>query len=114
MLMTTDTRLVARAAGGDREAFEAIYAACFGSIWAFAVRRADGRATAEALAARILRRAFAELDRYDGEVPFAAWLLDLAHRVERESNRTEPTTNGVHRAGRKQGALPYPAFPSRR
>jgi DNA-directed RNA polymerase specialized sigma24 family protein len=84
MLMTTDTRLVALVIAGDRDAFDAVYTASFRSVHAFAARRVEGRAAAEALAARILRRVFAALDQYDGEVPFAAWLLDLAKQVERE------------------------------
>jgi DNA-directed RNA polymerase specialized sigma24 family protein len=115
MLMTTDTRLVARAAAGDRDAFDTVYAAAFGCVYAFAVRRSDGeRAAAESLAERILRRVFADLDRYDGQVPFAAWLLALARDVDRDGDRGAPTTRGVHRAGRRSGALRYPAVPSRR
>jgi RNA polymerase sigma-70 factor (ECF subfamily) len=84
MLMTTDTRLVARAAEGDRDAFEAVYAASFPAVYAFAARRTRDRADAEALAERILRRVFAALPAYSGEIPFAAWLLELAKQVERE------------------------------
>jgi DNA-directed RNA polymerase specialized sigma24 family protein len=84
MLMTTDTRLVARAIEGDRDAFEAVYAASFQSVFSFAARRAADRRAAEALATRILRRAFVCLDRYEGDVPFAAWLLQLAKQVVRE------------------------------
>ena len=84
MLTTTDTRLVARVIEGDRDAFDAVYAASFPSVFSFAARRAGDRGSAEALAERILRRAFTCLDQYDGEVPFAAWLLELAKRVVRE------------------------------
>jgi DNA-directed RNA polymerase specialized sigma24 family protein len=84
MLMTTDTRLVARVIEGDRDAFDAVYAASFPSVFSFAARRAGDRGAAEALAERILRRAFGCLDRYDGEVPFAAWLLQQAKQVVRE------------------------------
>lgn len=81
MLVSTDTDLTRRAAEGDRDAFERVYAASLPAVWAFASRRAVGRASVEALAARILRRAFAELDDYDGQVPFAAWLMVIARRV---------------------------------
>jgi len=81
VLVSTDTDLTRRAAAGDRDAFERVYAQCVPAIWAFASRHASGRAAAELLAGRILRRAFAELDGYDGQVPFAAWLLVLARRV---------------------------------
>jgi hypothetical protein len=81
VLVSTDTDLTHRAAAGDREAFEQVFADCLPAIWAFAGRRTSGRAAAESLTSRILRRAFAELDDYDGQVPFAAWLLSVAHRV---------------------------------
>ena len=81
MLVSTDTDLTRRAAGGDRDAFERVYAASLPAVWAFASRRAAGRASAEVLVGRILRRAFAELDGYDGQVPFAAWLMAIARRV---------------------------------
>jgi len=83
MLMTTDTRLLARVAAGDREAFETVYAASFAAIYAFAARRTNDRAAAEALTERILRRTFATLATYTGDVPFAAWLLEVAKEVER-------------------------------
>ncbi len=81
MRVAADTDLIQRAAAGDRDAFEQVFADCLPSVWAFVGRRTRGRAAAEALASRILRRAFAELDDYDGQVPFAAWLLALARRV---------------------------------
>jgi DNA-directed RNA polymerase specialized sigma24 family protein len=81
VLVSTDTDLTRRAAAGDRDAFERVYAQSLPAVWSFASRRAAGRASAEALAGRILRRAFAELDGYDGQVPFAAWLLAIARRV---------------------------------
>jgi RNA polymerase sigma-70 factor, ECF subfamily len=84
MLMTTDTRLLTRAAHGDREAFDAVFAASFPLVHAFAVRRAAGRIAVEALTARILARTFAALDAYAGDVPFAAWLLTVAKQVEQE------------------------------
>ena len=90
MLVSTDTELTRRAAAGDRDAFERLFAQCLPSVWAFASRRAAGRAAAEALTGRILRRAFAELDHYDGQVPFAAWLLTLARRVA-SSQAPRPT-----------------------
>jgi len=84
MLMTTDTHLLARVAAGDREAFEAVYAASFDAVYAFAARRTTDRAGAEAFTERMLRRTFAMLAAYPGDVPFAAWLLGVAKEVERE------------------------------
>jgi DNA-directed RNA polymerase specialized sigma24 family protein len=81
VLVSTDTELTRRTAAGDRDAFERLFAQCLPPIWTFASRRTSGRAAAEALTLRILRRAFLELEDYDGQVPFAAWLLTIARRV---------------------------------
>jgi RNA polymerase sigma-70 factor (ECF subfamily) len=81
VLVSTDTEITQRAAAGDREAFEQVYAACLPAIWRFVSRRTAGRAAAEALTGRILRRAFCEIGDYDGQVPFAAWLHAVARRV---------------------------------
>lgn len=99
MLVTTDTQLTQRAARGDREAFERVFAASLPPVWAFARRRASSRFAAEALAGRILRRAFAELEGYDGQVPYAAWLLALARRVaQTQAPRPARTPTPPHRS----------------
>jgi RNA polymerase sigma-70 factor (ECF subfamily) len=81
MLLTTDTELTRRALKGDPEAFGRIYEASFACVWSFAVRRQGSVVTAEALTEQILSRLFRELGRYDGEVPFAAWLLALCKQT---------------------------------
>ena len=88
--MTTDTLLVQRAARGDREAFAAVYDASFPAVYAFAARKAVGKRGAELLCARILEQAFRELDHYEGDAPFAAWLLGVARRVAHESSPRRP------------------------
>jgi DNA-directed RNA polymerase specialized sigma24 family protein len=88
--MTTDTLLVQRAACGDREAFDAVYDASFPAVYAYAARKAVGKRGAELLCERILEEAFRELDRYEGDTPFAAWLLGVARRVARERSRERP------------------------
>jgi DNA-directed RNA polymerase specialized sigma24 family protein len=90
MLMTTDTRLIDRAMEGDRDAFDAVFEASFSAIYGFAARRTRDRVEAEGLTARILGRAVAALPAYAGEVPFAAWLLELSKQVEREERLRRP------------------------
>ena len=109
MLMTTDTHLLARVTDGDRAAFESVFAASFDAVYAFAARRTGGRSEAEALTEKILRRTFAALGDYAGDVPFAAWLLEMAKRVEREER-------GRRTPERARGALPLAESgqPSRR
>jgi DNA-directed RNA polymerase specialized sigma24 family protein len=81
MLLTTDTALARRALGGDGEAFRRIFEASLPCVWGFATRHSRGRAAAERLTQRVLERVFLDLGRYDGEVPFAAWLLSLCKEV---------------------------------
>ncbi len=91
MLLTTDTELARRALRGDGEAFARIFDASLPCVWSFAARHTGSRAGAEVLTERILSRLFADLGRYDGEVPFAAWLLalckELATRKPQPSRR---------------------------
>ncbi len=81
MIPKTDTELTQRAAHGDRDAFGRLFDECLPVVWSFACRRTAERQAAETLTSRILRRAFAELESYDGQIPFAAWLHALALRV---------------------------------
>ena len=91
MLMTTDTALVQRAALGDPEAFASIYEESFRCVYAFAARETRDRAAAELLTERILVRVFEALDRYAGDVPFAAWLQAIAKSVAAgERSRRRP------------------------
>jgi RNA polymerase sigma-70 factor (ECF subfamily) len=91
MLMTTDTALVQRAARGDRDAFASIYEESFRCVYAFAARETRSRAAAEALTERVLVQVFKVLDRYAGDVPFAAWLQAIAKSVAAgERSRRRP------------------------
>jgi len=101
MLLTTDTELTRRALEGDAEAFARIYEASFACVWSFAARRRSSPAAAEALTERILSRVFRELARYDGEVPFAAWLLALCKETAALAGR--PPTQA--RQGSEAGEL---------
>ncbi|RIL04707.1 MAG: hypothetical protein DCC71_13185 [Proteobacteria bacterium] len=106
MLMTTDTFLTQRAVGGDRDAYEAVYAASFPRVYAFAVRRTGERRSAERLCEQILRRVFRDLHDYAGDVPYAAWLLEVAKQVAREQaaarriGRVAPGAPSAHLAPR--------------
>jgi RNA polymerase sigma-70 factor (ECF subfamily) len=91
MLMTTDTALVQRVARGDRDAFASIYEESFRCVYAFAARETLSRAAAEALTERVLLQVFEVLDRYAGDVPFAAWLQAIAKSVAAgERSRRRP------------------------
>jgi len=102
MLLTTDTELARRARRGDREAFAQIFDASLPCVWRYAARHARRRAAAELLTERILARVFLELDRYDGEVPFAAWLLALC----KETSAPSPPTSARRDDAAKVGGYP--------
>jgi len=106
MLLTTDTDLARRALRGDLEAFARIFDASLPCVWSYATRHARRRAAAEHLAERILCRVFLELDRYNGEVPFAAWLLALCKETSAPSpptaaRRDRPAKLGGYRRSRR-------------
>ena len=94
MLLTTDTELTRRAFEGDPEAFTRIYDASFPCVWSFAARRRSSGAAAEVLTELILSRVFRELGRYDGEVPFAAWLLALCKDTTPARQPPTPARHG--------------------
>jgi len=70
----------------QRDAFEQFYRAYFPRVYAFAVRAAPDAEAARALTSAILERALHELDRFDGSMSLAAWMLGVA-RAERARAR---------------------------
>ena len=105
MLLTTDTELTRRALRGDPDAFTRVFEASFPCVWRFAARRLGSAVGAETLTAEILARMFRELGAYDGEVPFAAWLLALCKETARAaSGLPAPARHGAQ----ADGTGPYP------
>jgi RNA polymerase sigma-70 factor (ECF subfamily) len=106
MLMTTDTVLVQRAAGGDRDAFASIYEESFRCVYAYAARQTGTKAAAESLTEVILIEVFDSLASYAGDVPFAAWLQSIAKHVvtgtapRRRPTRVAPKSPFAHSAPR--------------
>lgn len=68
---------MARAAGGDAEAFERLYHATVGRVYALA-RRMAGEDVADDLTQEIYLRAWRKLHTFRGEAGFATWLHRLA------------------------------------
>ena len=73
--------LVARAAAGDREAFEGLYRAHVGRVYALCARMSGDRATAEELTQDVFVRAWDKLALFRGESAFSTWLHRLAVNV---------------------------------
>ena len=82
--------LVARAQAGDLEAFEALYRAHVGRVYAVCYRMAGDATLAEELAQDVFVRAWQRLGSFRGESAFSSWLHPLTVNValsERRSRR---------------------------
>jgi RNA polymerase sigma-70 factor (ECF subfamily) len=88
-----DTRLVA-AARADPEAFVALYRRYVGPVHRYLLGQVGHRADAEDLTATVFVKALADLDRYGGSGPFAAWLFAIArHTLRDHLRRRRPTAD---------------------
>ena len=72
---------VALAAAGDREAFERLYRANAGRVFALCVRMVGDRSTAEELTQDVFVRAWSKLAQFRGDSSFSTWLHRLAVNV---------------------------------
>jgi RNA polymerase sigma-70 factor (ECF subfamily) len=75
--LSSDERDVARAAGGDPDAFERLYRATVDRVYALA-RRMAGEDVAEDLTQEVYLRAWRKLGTFRGDASFATWLHRLA------------------------------------
>jgi RNA polymerase sigma-70 factor (ECF subfamily) len=76
-----DERLVERACGGDRAAFDLLYERYFARIYAFAARRIGNRADVEETVQEVFLGVFTGMASFRGEGAFAAWVLGIARRT---------------------------------
>jgi DNA-directed RNA polymerase specialized sigma24 family protein len=77
MTHRADFELAQQASRADAAAFQRLFGETFDRVHAFVARRSASREVAERVTERVLARAFAALGRYDGSLPFAAWVLAL-------------------------------------
>ena len=75
------TELVSRAAAGDASAFEELYAANLGRIYALCLRMTANVAEAEELTQEAFIRAWQKLDTFRGAASFSPWLHRVAANV---------------------------------
>jgi RNA polymerase sigma-70 factor (ECF subfamily) len=73
-----DKALVNRAAGGDMSAFEQLYHANMGRVYALCLRMTANRLRAEEMTQETFVQAWKSLDRYRGESLFSSWLHRIA------------------------------------
>ena len=83
-----DSRLVARAADGDREAFAQLYGAYLPLVLRWCLRQTGNRELAADLSAEVFAASLIAACRYRGDNDdVLAWLLGIARNKLRESRR---------------------------
>lgn len=80
---------VARAASGDRRAFEALYRAHVSRVYSLCARMCGGRERAEELTQDVFVRAWEKLPLFRGESAFSTWLHRLAVNVVLNARKAE-------------------------
>lgn len=91
--------LVARAAGGDREAFELLVRGHFRRIYGVLFRLVGNAEDAEDLAQETFVRAQRALEHLRDRAGFGAWLLRIAVHLARDQRRAR---------GRRPASVPFP------
>jgi RNA polymerase sigma-70 factor (ECF subfamily) len=98
-----DEELIERASRGERAAFEALYERYFPRVYAFVARRIDNRADVEEIVQEVFFGAFAGLESFRGEGPFAAWVFGVARRtVAGRFKKRQHATIPLDEAGESQ------------
>ncbi|MFL5575978.1 MAG: RNA polymerase sigma factor [Gemmatimonadaceae bacterium] len=86
--------VIARAAAGDRRAFEGLYHDHVGRVFSLCVRMVGDRVAAEELTQDVFVRAWEKLSLFRGESAFGTWLHRLAVNVVLHRRKAE----GVRRS----------------
>ncbi len=92
---TSDADDVRRAADGDVEAFERLYRATVGRVYALA-RRMAGEDSADDLTQEVYLRAWRKLHTFRGDAGFATWLHRLAVNLILSRRETERKREARH------------------
>jgi RNA polymerase sigma-70 factor, ECF subfamily len=85
---------VARAASGDRHAFEHVYRAHLQHVYSLCVRMTSDRTRAEELTQDVFVRAWEKLPSFRGESAFSTWLHRLAVNVVLNERRVDGRERG--------------------
>lgn len=91
-MRTGDTELAARAAGGDRAAFEALLERHYDTIYRIAYRYTGLREDAEDIAQEICTALADKLRSFKGEAQFTTWLYRIVVNASRDLLRKKATT----------------------
>ncbi|MCW5938460.1 MAG: sigma-70 family RNA polymerase sigma factor [Fimbriimonadaceae bacterium] len=83
----SDEALVARARGGDFDAFELLFERHRGLVFRFAYQSSGRRDDAEDVVQEVFTRAYQNLHRYRDEAKFTTWLLRIAMNLSTDRAR---------------------------
>ena len=89
----TPRELIEKAQSGDETAFEAVYRANTGRIYALCLRMSGNAQQAEELTQDVFVRAWQKLHLFRGESLFSTWLHRLAVNVVLQDRRTRGRRN---------------------
>ncbi len=84
-----DLDLVRRARNGDTSAFEALYRAEVGRVYAVCIRMTGDRDRAEVLTQDAFVKAWRSIHQFRGDSAFSTWLFRIAVNVVRMSQRAD-------------------------
>ena len=90
-MKTTDTELASAAAGGDRDAFSALLARHYDSLFRVCFRLSGSRPLAEDLTQDICLSLPAKLRGYRAEAKFTTWLYRVAVNAAHDARRRAAT-----------------------
>jgi RNA polymerase sigma-70 factor (ECF subfamily) len=76
-----DEKLVERACGGERAAFDMLYERYFARVYAYVARRIGNRSDVEETVQEVFLGVFMGLASFRREGAFAAWVLGIARRT---------------------------------
>jgi len=85
---------IARAASGDRHAFEHVYRVHLNHVYSLCVRMTGDRTRAEELTQDVFVRAWEKLSTFRGESAFSTWLHRLTVNVVLNERRVEGRDRG--------------------
>src|SRR6476646_8748322 len=85
---------IARAASGDRHAFEHVYRAHLNHVYSLCVRMTGDRTRAEELTQDVFVRAWEKLSTFRGESAFSTWLHRLTVNVVLNERRADGRDRG--------------------
>ena len=87
----SEADLAIRAQAGDTDCFEMLMRRCEQSIFAFLLQHTSNWHDAEDLTQEAFARAYQQLQRYDPQRPFLAWLYTIARRLSISHYRAAST-----------------------